>query len=81
MRADQAKLTAQEVLLKSNRSRERVEQTNQQLRQLIKEIRDLLTSEPNRKLSSLRHAHTSCLSFLSSTLYILLSLSMSLALP
>ncbi|XP_062339729.1 laminin subunit beta-1b [Osmerus eperlanus] len=45
VRADQAKLTAQEVLLKSNRSRERVEQSNQQLRNLIKEIRDLLTNE------------------------------------
>lgn len=34
-----------EVLIKSNQSKERVEQSNDQLRNLIKEIRDLLTSE------------------------------------
>lgn len=45
MHADEAKLSAREVLLKSNQSRDRVEHTNEQLRSFIKEIRDLLTSE------------------------------------
>uniref|UniRef100_A0A8D0CX38 Laminin subunit beta-1 n=1 Tax=Sander lucioperca TaxID=283035 RepID=A0A8D0CX38_SANLU len=44
-RANEAKVNALEVLIKSNRSKERVEQSNEQLRNLIKEIRDLLTSE------------------------------------
>lgn len=44
-RANEAKVNAMEVLIKSNRSKERVEQSNEQLRNLIKEIRDLLTSE------------------------------------
>lgn len=44
-RANEAKANGMEVLVKSNRSRGRVEQSNQQLRSLIKEIRDLLTSE------------------------------------
>uniref|UniRef100_A0A674EW88 Laminin, beta 1b n=1 Tax=Salmo trutta TaxID=8032 RepID=A0A674EW88_SALTR len=39
-----AKLSAREVLLKSNQSRDRVEHTNEQLRSFIKEIRDLLTN-------------------------------------
>lgn len=42
---NEAKANAMEVLVKSNRSKERVEQSNEQLRNLIKEIRDLLTSE------------------------------------
>uniref|UniRef100_A0A674EX44 Laminin, beta 1b n=1 Tax=Salmo trutta TaxID=8032 RepID=A0A674EX44_SALTR len=42
--ADKAKLSAREVLLKSNQSRDRVEHTNEQLRSFIKEIRDLLTN-------------------------------------
>lgn len=46
-RANEAKANALEVLIKSNRSRERVEQSNEQLRDLIKEIRDLLTSQFN----------------------------------
>ncbi|KAK2859145.1 hypothetical protein Q5P01_003765 [Channa striata] len=45
VRANQAKTNALEVLIKSNRSRERVEQSNEQLRNLIKELRDLLTNE------------------------------------
>ena len=45
IRANEAKGNAMEVLIKSNRSKERVEQSNEQLRNLIKEIRDLLTSE------------------------------------
>lgn len=44
-RANEAKANAMEVLIKSNRSKDRVEQSNEQLRNLIKEIRDLLTSE------------------------------------
>lgn len=44
-RANEAKVNAMEVLIKSNQSKERVEQSNDQLRNLIKEIRDLLTSE------------------------------------
>ncbi len=44
-RANMAKANAMEVLIKSNQSKERVEQSNEQLRSLIKEIRDLLTSE------------------------------------
>ncbi|XP_030575702.1 laminin subunit beta-1b [Archocentrus centrarchus] len=45
VRANEAKANAMEVLTKSNRSKERVEQSNEQLRNLIKEIRDLLTNE------------------------------------
>ncbi|KAK9525878.1 hypothetical protein VZT92_016551 [Zoarces viviparus] len=44
-RANKAKVNALEVLVKSNRSKERVQQSNQQLRNLIKEIRDLLTND------------------------------------
>lgn len=41
-----------EVLIKSNQSKERVEQSNNQLRNLIKEIRDLLMSECTTDLDS-----------------------------
>ncbi|XP_028306160.1 laminin subunit beta-1-like [Gouania willdenowi] len=44
-RANDAKANAMEVLIKSSRSRERVEQSNEQLRDLIREIRDLLTND------------------------------------
>ncbi|TMS02719.1 Laminin subunit beta-1 [Larimichthys crocea] len=44
-RANEAKVNAMEVLIKSNKSKERVEQSNEQLRNLIKEIRDLLSNE------------------------------------
>nr|XP_046234781.1 laminin subunit beta-1b isoform X1 [Scatophagus argus] len=44
-RAKEAKMNVVEVLIKSNRSKERVEQSNEQLRSLIKEIRDLLSNE------------------------------------
>lgn len=47
VRANEAKANALEVLIKSNRSKERVEQSNEQLRNLIQEIRDLLMSECN----------------------------------
>ncbi|XP_066523784.1 laminin subunit beta-1b [Hoplias malabaricus] len=42
-RADEAKYSAQDILLKANRSKAKVEQTNQELRELIQEIRDFLT--------------------------------------
>ncbi|XP_058480786.1 laminin subunit beta-1b [Solea solea] len=45
VRANEAKANAMEVLVKSNKSKERVEQSNEQLRNLIKEIRELLTNE------------------------------------
>ncbi|XP_062852648.1 laminin subunit beta-1b [Trichomycterus rosablanca] len=44
-RADEAKLSAQGVLLKANRSKARVGQTNQELRELIQQLRDFLTKE------------------------------------
>lgn len=44
VRANEAKANAMEVLIRSNQSKERVEQNNEQLRHLIKEIRELLTS-------------------------------------
>lgn len=65
-RAREAKVNAQRVLIKSNQSKERVEQSNEQLRRLIKDIRDLLTSEygccspptPHKNPFSLRHVIT-----------------------
>ncbi|KAK5604488.1 hypothetical protein CRENBAI_016382 [Crenichthys baileyi] len=45
IRAKEAKAKAMEVLFSSNRSKEAVEQNNKQLRDLIKEIRDLLNNE------------------------------------
>ncbi|KAG7218740.1 hypothetical protein INR49_019743 [Caranx melampygus] len=45
VRANEAKANAMEVLIKSNQSKERVEQSNEQLRNLIKEIRDLLMND------------------------------------
>lgn len=45
IRANEAKANALEVLIKSNQSKERVEQSNEQLRNLIREIRDLLMNE------------------------------------
>ncbi|KAM7367225.1 hypothetical protein PAMP_015142 [Pampus punctatissimus] len=44
-RANDAKAKAHVVLMKSNKSKEKVEQSNEQFRNLIKEIRDLLTSD------------------------------------
>ncbi|XP_061922418.1 laminin subunit beta-1b [Entelurus aequoreus] len=44
-RAREAKANAQEVLIKSNQSKARVEQSNDQLRSLIKDIRNLLTND------------------------------------
>lgn len=45
VKADEAKLSAQDVLLKTNRTKQRVEQSNQELRGLIKQIRDFLTQD------------------------------------
>lgn len=44
-RADESKVSAQDILLKANQSKTRVEQTNQELRELIQQIRDFLTSK------------------------------------
>lgn len=57
-RANEAKANALEVLIKSNQSKERVEQSNEQLRNLIREIRDLLMSEFLLYTSSLHNVLT-----------------------
>lgn len=41
-RADEAKQNAQEVLLKTNATKEQVDRSNEDLRNLIKQIRDFL---------------------------------------
>lgn len=43
MRADEAKANARDVLAKSNETKHRVDQSNEELRGLIKQIRDFLT--------------------------------------
>lgn len=43
VKADEAKLNAQEVLAKTNETKKRVDCSNEELRQLIKQIRDFLT--------------------------------------
>ncbi|XP_051976641.1 laminin subunit beta-1b isoform X1 [Xyrauchen texanus] len=43
-RADEAKLSAQDVLVRANQSKVRVDQTNEELRELIQQIRDFLTN-------------------------------------
>uniref|UniRef100_A0A8B9LT83 Laminin, beta 1a n=1 Tax=Astyanax mexicanus TaxID=7994 RepID=A0A8B9LT83_ASTMX len=43
VKADEAKLNAQEVLLKTNETKQRVDHSNEELRKLIKQIRDFLT--------------------------------------
>lgn len=43
VKADEAKLSAQEVLMKSNRTKQKVLQSNEELRVLIRQIRDFLT--------------------------------------
>lgn len=42
-KADEAKLNAHDVLMKTNRTKQRVDQSNEELRSLIKQIRDFLT--------------------------------------
>lgn len=44
-RADDSKVSAQDILLKANQSKSKVEQTNQELRELIQQIRDFLRSK------------------------------------
>lgn len=44
MKADEAKQSAQDVLMKTNRTKHRVDQSNEELRSLIKQIKDFLTS-------------------------------------
>lgn len=48
-RADEAKLSAQGVLLRANQSKARVEQNNDELRDLLQQIRDFLTNETDPK--------------------------------
>lgn len=43
LKADEAKVSAQEALMKTNRTKQRVDQSNQELRRLIGQIRDFLT--------------------------------------
>uniref|UniRef100_A0A8C2HN51 Laminin subunit beta-1 n=1 Tax=Cyprinus carpio TaxID=7962 RepID=A0A8C2HN51_CYPCA len=45
VKADEAKLNAQEVLAKTNETKKRVDGSNEELRQLIKQIRDFLTQD------------------------------------
>lgn len=51
LKADEAKQSAQDVLMKTNRTKHRIDQSNEELRSLIKQIRDFLT----------RRSLTSCL--------------------
>lgn len=43
MKADEARQSAQDVLIKTNRTKQRVDESNEELRTLIKQIRDFLT--------------------------------------
>ncbi|GLD71223.1 laminin subunit beta-1-like protein [Lates japonicus] len=45
LKADEAKLSAQDVLMKTNRTKRRVDQSNEELRSLIRQIRDFLTQD------------------------------------
>uniref|UniRef100_A0A8C9VEK0 Laminin subunit beta-1 n=1 Tax=Scleropages formosus TaxID=113540 RepID=A0A8C9VEK0_SCLFO len=45
VKADHAKASAQDVLLKSNETKQRVDQSNEELRLLIQQIRDFLTQD------------------------------------
>ncbi|MEJ1288269.1 hypothetical protein NN561_019300 [Cricetulus griseus] len=45
VRADEAKQNAQDVLLKTNATKEKVDKSNEDLRNLIKQIRDFLTED------------------------------------
>ena len=46
LKADEAKLSAQDVLQKTNQTKQRVDRSNEELRTLIKQIRDFLTGRP-----------------------------------
>lgn len=43
MQADEAKLSAQNVLMKTNKTKHKVDQSNEELRSLIRQIKDFLT--------------------------------------
>lgn len=43
VKADEARQSAQDVLMKTNRTKQRVDQSNEELRTLIRQIRDFLT--------------------------------------
>lgn len=43
LQADKARLSAQNVLMKTNRTKQKVDQSNEELRSLIRHIRDFLT--------------------------------------
>lgn len=58
VKADEAKLNAQEVLTKTNETKRRVDGSNEELRQLIKQIRDFLT----RKICSGHLNYFCCMS-------------------
>ncbi|KAF0040712.1 hypothetical protein F2P81_006610 [Scophthalmus maximus] len=45
LKADEAKLIARDVLMKTNRTKQKVDQSNEELRSLIRQIRDFLTQE------------------------------------
>ncbi|XP_033970026.1 laminin subunit beta-1-like [Trematomus bernacchii] len=45
VKADEAKLSAQDVLMKTNRTKQIVQQSNEELRGLIRQIRDFLTQD------------------------------------
>lgn len=45
VKADEAKLSAQVVLLKTNETKQRVDKSNEELRSLIRQIRDFLTQD------------------------------------
>ncbi|XP_041794363.1 laminin subunit beta-1a [Chelmon rostratus] len=45
LKADEAKQSAQDVLMKTNRTKQRVDQSNEELRSLIRQIRDFLTQD------------------------------------
>lgn len=77
IRANEAKAEAMAVMIKSNRSKERVEDSNNQLRDLIKDIRDLLSSERFTNSSAVQRVSESapvlltlCAASLSSVLFV-----------
>lgn len=43
MKADEARQSAQDVLMKTNRTKQKADESNEELRTLIKQIRDFLT--------------------------------------
>lgn len=51
--ADEAKISSQNVSLRANQSKARVEKTNDDLRDLIQQIRDFLTST----ICNIKHSH------------------------